>query len=1144
MVTTEKSDGCQAAFVHLHNHTEYSLLDGAGRIEDLVRRAKELGMPAVAMTDHGTMYGTIDFYKQAQKYGIKPVIGCEVYIAPRSRFDKAAVEGESYYHLILLAANEQGYRNLIELVSRGYSEGFYYKPRIDKEILRTYSAGLIGLSACIAGEIPAAILKGNLAGAEALAAEYAAIFGQENFFIELQDHGMAEEKEANRHLVTLAQKLGLGLVATNDAHYINREDAECHDVLLCIQTGKTVDEPGRMKFPSDDFYLKSPAEMAELFGEYPEALANTAKIAERCNVTFEFDKIYLPDFPTPEGISDDEYLLTLCREALPARYPAVTPEVEERLAFELDVIKKMGYSSYFLIVWDFVNYSRRQSIPVGPGRGSAAGSIVAYLLGITNIDPLKYGLLFERFLNPERVSMPDIDIDFCYERRGKIIEYVVSRYGSDRVAQIITFGTMAARAAIRDVGRALNLPYGEVDRIAKLVPAELGITLKKALHANQELKNLYDSEETVKKLVDLAMAVEGLPRHASTHAAGLVIAKEPLTHFAPLQLSSEGFVTTQFDKDRIEEIGLLKMDLLGLRTLTVIGDAIALIKENRGVELDIESIPLNDAQTCAMLAVGDTSGVFQMESSGMTNLVKDLKPERFDDLIPLVALYRPGPLGSGMVSDFIDGRHGKKTVTYLHPLLEPILKDTFGVILYQEQVMQIASVLAGFTLGQADLLRRAMGKKKHEVLAAQRENFLQGAAERGIDAKLAQDVFELMTHFADYGFNKSHSAAYALVAYQTAFLKAHYPQEFYAALLTSVMGANDKVGYYIEECRRRGIAVLPPDINASGTAFSVDGEAIRFGLAGVKNAGGNALESIIAARKKGGKFSSLVDFCSRVDMRVVNKRVIESLIKCGAFDSLKARRSQFLNVLEQAVEVAACKQKDAASGQMGLFGDDPTECVDDVVLPDIPELPQEQLLALEKEITGFYVTGHPLDKYRAKLEAMPSLGSLTEGRYTDGQAIRVGGLIASAKRITTKNGSMMCFINLEDFTGQVEVIVFPKVFEKTGRLLAPDLPVVVSGRLNIHEEGAKVMADDILLLESAGAEVRITLCKEQEDPAILSKLQELLTKYSGPTAVYLHLKDSRRVRVIKTEKKFWIEPTPAALAAIEGLLGKGSVTTG
>ncbi len=1137
---SESACGESVAFVHLHNHTEYSLLDGAGRIADLVRRAKELGMPAVAMTDHGTMYGTIDFYKQAKKQGIKPIIGCEVYVAPRSRFDKAAVEGESYYHLILLAASEQGYRNLIELVSRGYSEGFYYKPRIDREILGSYSTGLIGLSACIAGEIPAAILRGDLAKAEALAVEYREIFGAENFYIELQDHGMPEEKQANQHLVKLAKQLGLGLVATNDAHYINKEDAECHDVLLCIQTGKTVDDQARMKFPSDEFYLKSPAEMAELFAAYPEALANTCKIAERCEVAFDFDKLYLPDFPTPDGISDEEYLTQLCREAVSKRYPELTPEVEDRLAYELGVIKKMGYASYFLIVWDFVNYSRSQAIPVGPGRGSAAGSIVAYLLAITNIDPLKYGLLFERFLNPERVSMPDIDIDFCYERRSKIIEYVVERYGSDRVAQIITFGTMAARAAIRDVGRALNLPYGEVDRIAKLVPAELGITLKKALAANQELKGLYDTEASVRKLVDLAMAVEGLPRHASTHAAGLVIAREPLTHFAPLQVSSEGFVTTQFDKDRVEEIGLLKMDLLGLRTLTVIGDAIQSIKDNRGVDLDIDQIPLADTKTCVMLSTGDTSGVFQMESSGMTNLVRDLKPERFDDLIPLVALYRPGPLGSGMVSDFIDGRHGKKVVTYLHPVLEPVLKDTFGVILYQEQVMQIASVLAGFSLGQADLLRRAMGKKKHEVLVAQRESFLKGAADRGYDAKLAHEVFDLMTHFADYGFNKSHSAAYALVAYQTAYLKAHYAQEFYAALLTSVMGANDKVGYYIEECRRRGISVLSPDINASGKSFSVDGEAIRFGLAGVKNAGGNALESIIAARKKGGKFTSLVDFCSRVDMRVVNKRVIESLIKCGAFDSLQARRSQLLEVLEQAVEVAGCRQKDAARGQLGLFGEDTLECVNDVNLPDIPELPQEELLALEKEITGFYVTGHPLDKYRTKLASLPGLGSLAEGQYTDGQLIRVGGLIASAKRINTKNGSMMCFVNLEDFTGQVEVIVFPRIFEKTGRLLAPDLPVVVSGRLNIHEEGVKIMADEISPLSSAGAEVRITLRKEQETPATLAALKKLLNKYTGSAAVYLHLIESKRV--IKTERDFWIDPTPAAFAAIEGLLGKGTVT--
>ncbi|BBB92701.1 DNA polymerase III subunit alpha [Methylomusa anaerophila] len=1135
-----KSYTGHSGFVHLHTHTEYSLLDGAGRVEDLVKRAKELGMSAVAVTDHGAMYGTIDFYKHAKKYGIKPIIGCEVYVAPRSRLDKMTVEGESYYHLVLLAADNGGYRNLIELVSRGYSEGFYYKPRIDRQLLREYSQGLIGLSACIAGEIPALFLKDNPEGAEAVAREYIDIFGQDNFYIELQDHGMEEQRRVNPLLVDLARRLGVGLVATNDIHYIDRQDAECHDVLLCIQTGKTVDDSERLRFPNDEFYLKSPAEMAQLFRDYPAALANTCEIAERCNVTFDFDKIHLPDFPVPDGITDDDYLTKLCREALSWRYPEITADITDRLRYELDVIKRMGYSSYFLIVWDFVNYSRQQGIPVGPGRGSAAGSIVAYLLGITNIDPLKYSLLFERFLNPERVSMPDIDIDFCYERRGRIIEYVVSRYGSDRVAQIITFGTMAARAAIRDVGRALNMPYGEVDRIAKLVPTELGITLKKALQNNHELKNLYEEEASVRKLVDLAMALEGLPRHASTHAAGVVIAKEPLTHYAPLQVSAEGFLTTQFDKDRIEEIGLLKMDLLGLRTLTVIGDAIELIKTNRGETVDIERIPLADAKTCAMLASGDTSGVFQMESSGMTNLVRELRPERFDDLIPLVALYRPGPLGSGMVTDFIEGRHGKKQIKYLHPLLEPILKDTFGVILYQEQVMQIASTLAGFTLGQADLLRRAMGKKKHEVLAAQKESFMQGAAARGVDAAQAEEIFNLMAHFADYGFNKSHSAAYALVAYQTAYLKAHYPQEFYAALLTSVMGANEKVGYYIEECRRRGINVLPPDINASGNGFSVDGPVIRFGLAGVKNVGENAIANILSSRQEKGKFNSLVDFCTRVDTRLVNKRVLESLIRCGAFDSLNVRRSQLLMVLEQAVNIAAGRQKDAASGQIGLFGDDAAETVNTLILPDIPELPQEDLLAMEKEMTGFYVTGHPLDKYREKMKSLPQLDQLAEGQFNDGQQVRVAGLVANAKRITTKSGDMMCFIGLEDFASQIEVIVFPRVFEKTNRLLVPDMPVVVSGRLNVHEEGVKILADEVTPLDGLGSEIRITLRKDQENGQVLAKLKGILNKHRGSSAVFLHLADSRRL--IKTEPEYWINPTPQAFREIELLLGKGTVT--
>ncbi len=1137
-------------FVHLHNHTEFSLLDGASRTDRLVARAKELGMPAVAITDHGTMCGVVDFYKNAVKAGIKPIIGCEVYVAPRSRHEKTTVEGEAYYHLVLLAESDSGYRNLMELVSRANTEGFYYKPRVDKELLREYHDGLIALSACLAGEVPSLLLRGDAPGAEALAREYADIFGPDNFFIELQDHGLPEQKQVNPMLAVLAAKLGVGLVATNDIHYIDRQDAESHDVLLCIQTGKTVDDTGRMRFQTNEFYLKSGDEMAALFSAYPEAVANTARIAERCAVELEFGKLYLPEFPIPAGFTPESYLRQLCLERLPRRYPDAGPTETERLDYELSVIGQMGFASYFLIVWDFVNYARQEGIAVGPGRGSAAGSIVAYLLGITNIDPLKYGLLFERFLNPERVTMPDIDIDFCYVRRSRIIEYVVGRYGADRVAQIVTFGTMAARAAIRDVGRVLNMPYGDVDRIAKLVPGELGITLHRAIEVSSELRTLYQSDPEVKKLLDLAISVEGLPRHASTHAAGVVIAREPLTHYVPLQNSTEGFVTTQYDKDRIEEIGLLKMDLLGLRTLTVIGDALIHIKQNRGLDIDIDAIPLDDPKTSAMLSAGDTAGVFQMESSGMTNLVKELKPERFEDLIPLVALYRPGPLGSGMVTDFINGRHGRKKVTYLHPLLEPILKDTFGVILYQEQVMQIASVLAGFTLGQADLLRRAMGKKKPEVIAAQRENFMKGAAARRISPKLAEEIFNLIAHFADYGFNKSHSAAYALVAYQTAYLKANFPQEFMAALLTSIMGANDKVGFYIEECRRMGLAVLPPDINASDAGFTVDGTAIRFGLAGVKNVGDNAIAGIVAGRAEGGRYTSIVDFCSRIDMRVVNKRMLESLIKCGAFDSLGWKRSQFLAVLDQAVEVAAARQRDRDSGQLGLFGDGDTAGADEIAPPRLDELPPQELLAMEKEMTGFYVTGHPLDQYREIMKKFTPVGQLTGGEYGDGQQVRVAGLVAGAKRITTKSGGMMCFVNLEDFTDQIEVVVFPRLFDRVNPLLLPDAAVAVIGRLSVGEETVKIIADDIAELGAAATgtfggngrkprEVRLRLGEGQENDETFGRLKEVFARYQGPAVVYLHFTASRRV--VRTDRQYWLDPMPEAVAALEEILGPGSV---
>ncbi len=1125
-------------FVHLHVHTEYSLLDGASKIKPLIARAKELGMPALAITDHGCMYGVVEFYKEAKKAGIKPIIGCEVYLARESRFSKQGPERDGAFHLVLLAQNLTGYRNLVKLVSAGYLEGFYYKPRIDKELLREHAEGLICLSACLGGEIPSLLMAGDDEAAAQAVESFLTIFDKDHFYLELQDHSLPEQKPVNQKLLALAARYGLGLVATNDLHYINRGDAEAQDILLCIQTGKTVDAIDRMRFPTEEFYLKSGEEMAQLFLACPEAIANTIAIAERCTFELPMGELQLPSCAVPEGETPATYLMRLCEGAMAERYGTATEEAKARLAYELGVIAQMGYESYFLIVWDFVHYAKKQGIPVGPGRGSAAGSIVAYLLGITDIDPLEYGLLFERFLNPERVSMPDIDIDFCYERRQQVFDYLVAHYGQDRVGQIITFGTLAARAAIRDVGRALNMPYGDVDRVAKLVPEELGITLEKALSGSRDFRAAYEAEEAVKKLVDLARAVEGTPRHASTHAAGVVIAPRPLTEYVPLQLSADGFVTTQFDKDRIEEIGLLKMDLLGLRTLTVIGDALQLIKEQHGVDIDLAKIPLADEKTCRMLARGETPGVFQVESAGMTQLVKDLAPESFSDMIPLVALYRPGPLGTGMVEDFIAGRRGKKGLHHLHPALAPLLEDTFGVVLYQEQVMQIASRLAGFTLGQADLLRRAMGKKKPEALAAQRQNFIDGAKERGIGASDAEEIFALLEHFAGYGFNKSHSAAYALVAYQTAYLKAHYPVEYMAALLTSVMGASEKMSGYIDVCRKMGIAVLPPDINVSRRSFTVKEGAIRFGLAGVKNVGDGAIEAIMAARQAGGPFSSLYEFCTRVDMRVLNKRVLESLIKAGAMDSLGANRAQLLAVLEQAVEAAQRCQRDKDCGQLGLFDDEP-ELVTGITLPDIAELPIEQLLAMEKEMTGFYVTGHPLDPFRPRLAALTPIALLLE-EGKDGARVRTGGMVSMVKRMVTKKGDSMCFMTLEDFTSRLEVVVFPKVFYQHNRLLMEGQVLEVRGRLSVNEEEVKLLADDIRTLNQTGEELRLVLRKEQECPEVYAGLKEIFSRYKGRQVVYLDLVDSGRV--IKTEPRYWMDLShPDAVRDLGALLGPEAV---
>lgn len=1123
-----------ASFAHLHVHTEFSLLDGASRIKNLVTAVKELGMDSVAITDHGVMYGTIDFYKECLKQGVKPIIGCEVYLAPGSRKERQEINGVKYYHLILLAENQTGYRNLVQLVSLANIEGMYYKPRVDKELLKKYHEGIICLSACVAGEIPRALIQGNKAKAESLVQEYLNIFGKDNFFLEIQNHGLAEERISNAGLVELAQKYNIGLVATNDCHYVSRADSEFHDILLCIQMGKTIADPARMRFNSDDYYVKSPAEMAELFKDYPEAIANTEKIAARCQVDFEFGHIQLPYYPIPSQYADDEaYLRALCEQALPNRYPKSSEAVIKRLDYELSIIHRMGYDSYFLIVWDFINYSRQHGIGVGPGRGSAAGSIVAYLLGITNLDPLKYELLFERFLNPDRVTMPDIDIDFDYIQRSKVIDYVKERYGYDHVAQIVTFGTMAAKGAVRDVGRVLNMPYSQVADIAKLIPNELKITLDKALKESADFRKLYDSDADVKKLIDLARKIEGLPRHSSTHAAGVVIARNPLTDYLPVAVS-EGTLVTEFDKDHVEELGLLKMDFLGLRTLTVINDTIANIKKNRQEVIDINAIPLADELTADMLCAGKTGAVFQMESSGMTNLVKDLAPRNFADLIPTVALYRPGPLGSGMVEDFIGGRHGTKEVTYMHPLLEPILKETFGVVLYQEQVMQIVQVLAGFSLGQADLLRRAMGKKKHEILLAQKENFLKGCAQNQIDADLATTIFDLLTHFADYGFNKSHSAAYALVAWQTAYLKAHYPAEFMAAMLTSIMDTQ-KVPRYIELARRMELEILPPDINASMANFSVDHEAIRFGLAAVRNVGDAAITSIVEARQADGEFKSLLDFCKRIDTSTINKRMVESLIKCGAFDSLGAKRSQLLAIMDAAMSEAQREKRDAMNGQLGLFGEDIGETYA-LKLPDIPEASMPERLNWEKENTGFYITGHPLDEFRASLKNLPTIEFIQHGGVKDKQVVRIGGMVTEAKRITTRKGDTMCFLTIEDYTERLEVTVFPRVFYVNTAVLVPDMPLIIQGRVDVDDDaGVKLLADKVWNLKEYKSEYYLKLSTTAASE-VKQELKELIKKHAGDHTIYLHQGSWR-----KLPAEYRLDDSEETMQALIALLGKESV---
>ncbi|MDY4919787.1 MAG: DNA polymerase III subunit alpha [Phascolarctobacterium sp.] len=1132
-------------FTHLHVHTEYSLLDGASKIPELVAYAKELGMDSLAITDHGVMYGAVEFYQECTKQGIKPIIGCEVYLTQGSHLEK---NHRGLYHLILLAENDTGYHNLMKIVSAAQVDGFYYKPRVDKDLLRAHSEGIICLSACIAGEVPVLILQDNLEGARRCIAEYVDIFGRDNYFLEIQNHDLPEEHKVDAALKQLAAEFGLGLVATNDLHYVRREDAAAQDILLCIQTTTNVDDPNRMRFPNDSFYLKSYDEMAELFPpeEFPGALENTARIADRCNVKLEFGHLLLPEFPVPEGFTTASYLRYLCEQALPERYEVVDEKVRQRLEFELKIINDMGYDAYFLIVWDFINFCRRQDppIPVGPGRGSAAGSVVAYLLHITNIEPLRYHLLFERFLNPERVSMPDIDTDFCYVRRPEVLDYVVRRYGQSRVAQIITFGTLQARAAVRDVGKALGMSYGAVDEIAKLIPRELGMTLDKAL-ATKDLKEAYDTRPEVKQLIDLSKSVEGLPRNAGTHAAGVIIAPHDLREYVPLQLgadsSSESVsVITMYDKDKVEELGLLKMDFLGLRTLTVIGDCIEFIKETTGEVVDIDNIPLDDEETCAMLRRGDTTCVFQLESAGITKLVVDLAPTSFEDLIPLVALYRPGPLGTGMAEDFIAGRHGQRTAEVLHPLMEPILEDTYGVILYQEQVMQITSALAGFTLGQADIMRRAMGKKKAKVLESMRQDFIDGAKrEHDVPEELSDRIFSLLQHFAGYGFNKSHSVAYALVAYQTAYLKAHWRPQFMAAFLNSVIGDSDKLSWYISICRNAKIKILPPDVNESGEHFTVHEDGIRFGLAGIKSLGENAVGEIIEQRQSGGPFANLVDFCNRVSMRAVNKRALENLIRSGAMDSFGAKRAQLLFILDQAADQGAASQRDRACGQLGLFDDESALEAAEIKLPQMGEMPKEVMLADEKELLGFYVTAHPLSDYQQVLQRyMPLYQFVGETSIPDGKLVKVAGIIANCQVKTTRKGDTMAVLTLEDFTGRFPILVFTKTYHEYVREVHQDNIVAIEGRFSVDERESKIIAYSVTKLsKEAPREVRLQIPAHLENPLVQRELLQMFKKYKGNDTVYLKLMGSRKMVRVKSE--FWVDSHAEGFReAMEKILGQ------
>ena len=1143
-------------FAHLHLHTEYSLLDGACRLGPLVDRAKDLGMESLAITDHGVMYGVVDFYEACNKAGIHPVIGCEVYVAPGSRFDRTA-GGRA--HLILLCETQQGYQNLIKLCSAGFIEGYYYKPRIDMELLRQRHEGLIALSACLSGDVPKLLLQGRYDEARDLALEFESIMGKGNYFLEMQDHGLREQKLVNQGLIRISQETGIPLVCTNDVHYLHREDAKAQEILMCIQTGKKLSDENRMRMDTDQMYLKSEEEMRAAFPQFEEAIARTGEIAKRCNVEFEFGNYHLPDFPVPDNEPHDHYLHRLCMDGAIARYgslDALDGEVGRRLEYEYSMICRMGYVDYFLIVWDFIRYARSRGIPVGPGRGSGAGSICAYALGITGIDPLKYNLIFERFLNPERVSMPDFDVDFCYERRQEVIDYVTRKYGADHVSQIITFGTMAARAVVRDVGRVMGMPYAQVDQISKMIPSDLKMTLKKALEISTELKKLYEGDEQVHQLIDYAMTLEGMPRHASTHAAGVVIGAKPLDEFVPLQ-TNDDVITTQFPMTTVEHLGLLKMDFLGLRTLTVINDAQTMVRQDIDPDFDVEKIPVDDKETYAMLGRGDTDGVFQLESAGMRRVLTDLQPENLEDIIAVISLYRPGPMQS--IPRFIAGKKNPSSVQYLSPILEKSLDVTYGCMVYQEQVMQIVRDVAGYSLGRSDMVRRAMAKKKQSEMEKEKKVFVEGAVDAdgnvvvpgavrmGTGADVALKIFGEMETFAQYAFNKSHAAAYAVVAWRTAYLKCHYPVQFMAAILNSVKDNTTKVSAFIQYCRKHGIAVLPPNVNKSMSKFSVEeGKSIRYGLSAVRNVGVGAVQAILNGRKER-PYKDLYDFAERVEIEAINKRVVESLIKSGAMDDFPGYRTQKLAMYESILDGEATRRKTMITGQLSLFGDEGLEAPRPE-LPKIPEMSPKLLLQYEKEMTGVYITGHPLDEYRERLEKMPCSVQVLqeyaedeEWEKFDRMNVTLGGMIIETRMNTTKANKLMCFITLEDLYGTIECLVFPRIYDRLARMIQNDTVVVIRGTLSLREdEEPKLLVEDIRPLDSADStplapERPKRLYLKIENRALTPMAQNLLREHPGSMVVRAVIQGT------VYELPLRVAPDGELIKALENLLGGGSV---